>query len=254
MAEKQKNISPIPSKKEQLARTRARRRHIICILLMVAGLFATLSILAYSRNDETVTDHLTFADVARIPFNDSVKAEAGLIRNKFGLLGALLAEFFIGSTVGYASVLMPVLVMMWSWRFLRNKQSAKLVTFTNYAIAGALLVSITMALANLIFGVDKEWYGVIGAFLADTLASGLGLPGASILVVTLLFLTVVLAIDLDIHKTIDRFKALGQSGLGRMRTGINGGTGELAGEDGPRDVLSTGLKRERPRVEGDRRR
>src|SRR5207248_933125 len=79
---------------------------------------------------------------------------------------------------------------------------------TNYAIVGGVLFSTAMGVANLITALDKEWRGLMGAFTADFLARILGTIGASIVVITALFITMVLAIDLDVHKSIDREKAI----------------------------------------------
>ena len=51
----------------------------------------------------------------------------------------------------------------------------------------------------------------MGAFLADTLSKLLGLVGASIVAFTALFLTIVFAVDLDIHKTLTRLASLWQT-------------------------------------------
>ncbi len=211
MAEKSTHISAGNSRKEQLARSRERRKQIFYILAMVAGLLMTLSILGYSNRDEAITDHLGVLDVLRLPFDDNVKALAGEVQNKLGFIGALVGNFFVNDTIGYASIVIPLLVMMWCWKLLRRKEPARLVTFSNYALIGALLFSTTLGIGNLQFGIEKEWIGLMGAFTSDVMVRLLGTIGASIIMVTLLFLTTVLAIDLDIHKSLERFRAAGEA-------------------------------------------
>ena len=204
MAEQPKQIA----KKSQAKQSSQRRRQITLIILMVAGLLMTLAILSYSKADEAVTSNLSVIDVFRVPFDEHVQAQAEHIQNRFGLLGALIATFFVDNTIGFASVIFPVLLMVWTWILLRKREVRKLITLTNYAIISGLLFSTTMGIGNLIFSIEKGWSGLMGAFTADFLSKLLGTIGASIVVVTALFITVVLAIDLDIHKSIDRFKAL----------------------------------------------
>jgi S-DNA-T family DNA segregation ATPase FtsK/SpoIIIE len=219
MIEKKKN-SLTPSKKLQTQRTVERRKHIFAIIFMVVGLIIFLSIFSYSTQDEAILEKLSFIDIFRLPFNDQVKTSAAALHNNMGLFGALVANFFINSTIGFASLVVPTLMILWAWIILRKKEPAKLVTFTNYAIIFGLLFSTSFGIANIIIvDMTKEWSGIIGAFLADITINLLGKVGAPIIIITTLFITVVLAIDLDIHKSMERFKALWGSIYNRLSEG-----------------------------------
>src|ERR1041385_2942149 len=116
MAETNKN-SPAPSKssskKAEKQRRRDRRTHIAAIVLMVCGLLATLSILSYSRSDGPAVDRSSFTDIVKFPFDSAVQARAKGIQNKLGLVGAIVSNFFINSTVGYASIVFPLMMLLW---------------------------------------------------------------------------------------------------------------------------------------------
>lgn len=205
MAEKVKNAPQPTSKKAQTRRTADRRKQIATIVMMVTGFLILLGILSYARNDEPVLDKVEFLDVFRLPFDDQVKAFAEQIDNRFGLLGALVADFFVNATIGYASVIVPCLMLMWGWVVLTKKDYRKPLTFTNYILIVGLLLSTAFGVANRVVGdIDKEWSGSIGAFCADVTTRLLGSVGASIVVLAALFITVILAIDLDIHKSLER--------------------------------------------------
>src|SRR5258708_5255789 len=90
-----------------------RRRQIGGILLMVCGLLITLSIIVYTRRDEALLENLSPLDVLRLIWNSDVKARVGGIENRFGLFGALVSNFFINSTAGYASIVLPLLMLIW---------------------------------------------------------------------------------------------------------------------------------------------
>lgn len=206
MAEKSKKSNGRKSTKNG---SPERNRQIAAILLIVAGIIIALSILFYAAEDEAITDRVTLLSLFRLPFDNELKTIASHVQNPLGLLGAIVSEFFVNATVGYASLIFPMLMMLWGWVLLRQLDSQKPLTFTNYAIIFALLSSSAFGIANLAFGsVDKEWNGLMGAFLADLLSKLLGVVGASIIVLTSLFITIVLAVDLDIHKTLDRVAAL----------------------------------------------
>ncbi|MBI3766844.1 MAG: DNA translocase FtsK 4TM domain-containing protein, partial [Ignavibacteriales bacterium] len=152
---------------------------------------------------------LSVIDIVRLPFNDTVKSLASALHNHLGLVGALISNFFVNTALGYGSLVVPVLMVLWGWVLLRRRAIDKPITFTNYAIIGALLFSTTIGLANLIVGgIEKEWFGIVGAFLADMSTRLLGKAGASIAMLTAFFITVILAIDLDIHKTLDRVELI----------------------------------------------
>jgi DNA segregation ATPase FtsK/SpoIIIE, S-DNA-T family len=185
------------------------KRQIFSILLIVAGLLIALSIFGYSIEDEALTDHVSTLDVFRLPFDESVKAIASKIHNPLGLIGALVSGFFVNATLGYASLVFPILMVLWGWILLRKSDIQKPLTFTNYAIIFSLLFSAAFGISSLAFNaVDKEWFGLMGVFLADVMIKLLGTVGASIVVLTSLFVTIILAIDLDIHKTLERLSAL----------------------------------------------
>jgi len=176
---------------------------------MVAGLLLLLGIVLYSAEDEALLDRISGMDILRLPFDANVKALAAQIHNPLGLLGAVVSGFMIESTLGYPSVVFPILMILWGWVVLRSKERHKPLTFTNYALLLALLISAAFGIANLTYGtIPKEWNGVMGAFVADVMIRLFGVIGSSILVFSALALTGVLAIDLDIHQTLDRVAKL----------------------------------------------
>jgi len=216
MTESPKNIPRSPA-----ATTRkGHAREVIGILLMVSGLLITSSIVAYTRNDEPLLEKLSATDLIRLIYNSDVKAAVSGIKNHFGLLGALVSNFFINSTVGYISLLIPLLMLSWGWLVLRRLNPRKFVTLTNYAIILLLLFSTSLGVLNLIAGgIRNEWSGAMGAFLADLSANLFGATGAAIVLCTLIFIAVVFAIDLDIHRTLDRLKTIGEGMRGRISKG-----------------------------------
>ena len=183
---------PSSSKKSAGQRNTERRRYLFAFISILVGILMMLSILSYSPSDETVLEHLSFVDVFRLPFNDDVKALAGELHNTLGLFGALTANFFVLGTIGYASLFIPLLIILWAWIIVRKHEIGKIITFTNYVIIGGLLVATTFGLLNmLIVHVGSQWSGLVGAFLADIMVRLLGRVGAPIVAFTALFITVI---------------------------------------------------------------
>jgi S-DNA-T family DNA segregation ATPase FtsK/SpoIIIE len=182
-----------------------RKAQIFAIILLVAAVLIFLSIVLYSGEDEALLDHISGLDILRLPFDETVKATAAHIHNPLGLIGAVTAGFMVEDTLGYFSLVLPVIMLLWGWVILRKKDAEKPLIFTNYALVLALLLSTAFGVANQAYSsVGKEWNGLMGAFIADMMIKLFGVIGSSILVLSALSLTIVLAIDLDIHKTLDR--------------------------------------------------
>jgi DNA segregation ATPase FtsK/SpoIIIE, S-DNA-T family len=217
-ADSTRNIPRAPSAKGRRRSPNDRRRQILGILLMAGGFLITLSIIAYTRRDEALLENLSPLDLLRLVWNSDVKARVGGIQNRFGLFGALVSNFFINSTVGYASILISLLMLVWGWIVLRKSDVRKPLTLTNYALILLLLFSSAMGVVNIVAaGVGKEWSGTMGAFMAEVVTKLFGGVGASIVLLTAIFITVVFAIDLDIHKSLDRFKSFGEGLMERLR-------------------------------------
>src|SRR5437016_2090327 len=216
MTESPKNIPRSPAPKKQ----KGHAREVIGILLMVSGLLIASSIVAYTRNDEPLLEKLSATDLVRLIYNSDVKAAVSGIKNHFGLLGALVSNFFINSTVGYISLLIPLLMLAWGWLVLRRLNPRKFVTIINYVIILMLLFSASLGVVNLIAGgIRNEWSGAMGAFVADLSANLFGTTGAAIVLCTLIFIAVVFAIDLDIQRTLERLKTIGEGIRGRIPKG-----------------------------------
>ncbi|MDP2209968.1 MAG: DNA translocase FtsK 4TM domain-containing protein [Bacteroidota bacterium] len=183
-----------------------RKSQILSVLMMLFSTLLVIGILTYSRSDEQFTD-ISLLDLFKLPFDDILKEKASHVTNALSLVGALIANLLINGTIGYAVIILPVLLMMWGWIILRKNDPTNALKLTNYAIVIAILFSATMGVTGQIFGtVEKEWSGLVGAFMGDVLTKLIGKAGAALIVLTSLLIILVLAVDLDIYKTLNRIK------------------------------------------------
>ncbi|HTX17657.1 MAG TPA: DNA translocase FtsK 4TM domain-containing protein [Bacteroidota bacterium] len=201
---------PVPRRKKSDEGKKSRRnKQIGSFLLMVLGLLVLLSLISYSAIDEASGD-LSFSQLARIVSNDPViQAKAAATHNWLGLVGAIISNFLINSTVGFGVFVLPFLLLAWGWTTLRRGNVRRLMYFTNYVVVIVLLLSTFFGLLR-IAGMSEilspQWSGVVGAFLSNVLGQLVGSAGAIIITVSLLFVAVTLAIDLDLHVTSERVK------------------------------------------------
>ncbi|MDI6802565.1 MAG: DNA translocase FtsK 4TM domain-containing protein [Bacteroidota bacterium] len=183
-----------------------RKSQILSVLMMLFSILLVIGILTYSRSDEQFTD-ISLLDLFKLPFDDILKEKAAHVTNALSLVGALIANSLINGTIGYAVIILPILLMMWGWIILRKNDPTNALKLTNYAIVIAILFSATMGVTSQIFGtVEKEWSGLVGAFMGDVLTKLIGKVGAALIVLTSLLIILVLAVDLDIYKTLNRIK------------------------------------------------
>ncbi|MBI3578661.1 MAG: DNA translocase FtsK 4TM domain-containing protein, partial [Ignavibacteriales bacterium] len=174
------------------------------------------SLISYTSADQA-NGEIRLQDLWKVVTNDeSIQANADRTHNWLGLLGAILSNWFINSTIGYGIIVLPFLSLAWSWFLLRQKSLHKLILATNYILAIALLFSALMGAVRLIGDMpvlSMEWSGVVGDFIANTLSKLIGLVGAFILILGFLTVVLTLLVDLDIQQTYERLQEL----LARVR-------------------------------------
>ncbi len=193
------------------AKPSARKSSILAVLMMACALLVFLALVSYDPADEANAD-IHVSDLTKVFSSDPViKAKADTTRNWLGLIGSMISEFMIKSTIGYAVFCVPVLMMMFGISILRKADLRKLLSIANYTLVFALLMSIFFGMARVISAgewVGMEWSGVIGDFLSLMLSQLLGKTGGAILILTAIAVAVIMAVDLDLQEVASRLKLL----------------------------------------------
>ncbi len=185
-----------------------QRGTIIGILIILFAFLLLVSIGTYSKADEQYTE-VSFFDIFKLPFDDVLKEKAVNVSNYLGLVGAIIVNFLINGTFGYVVIVIPFLLFIWGWIIVRGHEVSNALKLTNYTLVIAVFFSATMGIFSRIFtNIDKEWSGLVGAFLGEILTNLIGKLGAAVVVVAALLIILVLAVDLDIQKTLDRIHNL----------------------------------------------
>ncbi len=205
--------------KETAKKNPDRRRQIWSFLGILFSFMLLLSLVSYTPADQANGQvHITDLWKVLTP-DEALQAKADRTQNLLGLLGAVLSNWFINSTIGYGVIALPFLGLVWSWFLLRKKELHRLILATNYIIAIALLFSALMGSVRLIGDVPiltMEWSGTVGDFAANTLYKLIGLFGSFLLLLGLLGVVLTLLIDLDIQQTYERLVEW----FGRLRAWI----------------------------------
>lgn len=208
MAERGKH-RPESQRREGKKPSTDRRSAILALLLIAGSLLIFIALVSYNAADEANAD-VQATDLLKVFTGDAAaRAKADTAQNWLGLTGAILSDFLIKSTIGYAVFVLPTLMFFWGWVILRKAGTRPAVAITNTALIGSLLVSASFGMLRLILGENSpgmEWSGVIGDFLASVLAQLLGKAGGAIVLLVGILVTLVVAVDLDIRQTVDRLR------------------------------------------------
>ncbi len=183
------------------------RRQISAFSALLLSFLLFLSLISYSSADQA-SGEISFSDLWKVFSNDeTILVKAAHTQNWLGLLGAIISNWLINSTVGYAVLVLPVLCFIWSLYLFSRKNLHKKITFTNYAIILAILfASLAGALRKLDDGLPMEWSGIVGHFLAEVMSTTIGVFGTLVILLGIIFIVLTLLVDLDYRVTLDRLR------------------------------------------------
>ncbi len=188
---------------------KSQKKQIACLVGILLSIMLLLSLFSYSPEDQATGD-LPIGELWRVFTSDeAIQARAQQTQNLLGLLGAIISNWLINSTIGYSILVLPFLGLLWSVILLRQRDVQKLVILSSYFVALALLVSGIFGMFRLGLGMESistEWSGVVGDFVASVMQKLIGVTGSLIALCGSFVLVLILLIDLDIQKTIDRFR------------------------------------------------
>lgn len=184
-----------------------KKKIIFSVLLFAFAVLIALSIISYSPSDYSKINDITISNLPSIlDRNSSISLEIAKTKNWLGLFGAFISYFFINGTIGYFSLIIPILMGLWSFAIVKNLEIRKIAFLTNLFLLSAILFSTLVGILSKsipFFSDNPEICGVIGLFLGDVSIRILGGAGSLIVITALLLLTSYLIIDFDIYKLIE---------------------------------------------------
>src|SRR5688572_3236623 len=111
---------PILKAKAKKPDTSVKQRQTLGVLLIMCAILITLSVISYSPLDAPQAE-TNMGDLPAV-FTRSdpvVNAHADTVQNWLGLIGSMMADFFINKTIGYAAIIFPLLLGAWSLAFFK---------------------------------------------------------------------------------------------------------------------------------------
>lgn len=175
-----------------------KKKKLMGIFLVIASILMVLSIFSYSRYDQANLNY-SFTDFFKVfSTNPDFLHRAQYTHNWLGIFGAYLSQFLINSTLGYFSLVIPIIFFVWGYTILKNTDRKLALHVSNFfVIAGLLLATFFGVLRyDELFINQYELAGNIGDFLGSALARLFGVLGSIILLSTGMFIALFIAFDL----------------------------------------------------------
>ncbi|MBU1680221.1 MAG: DNA translocase FtsK [Bacteroidetes bacterium] len=188
-----------------------KKKKLLGISLIVFAMLLFLSILSHSSYDSAKIS-LGFADLFKIFSSDPEFLErAGSVHNLLGLFGAYLSNFFIYSSIGYFSIVFPVILFIWGLAIVKNDNYKYAVYLSNFLISASIIIASLFGMLreelDLLYE-SPEVAGKVGDFFGAGVGRLLGGLGGSIFLVALLFVVVFIAFDINLENLFQKIKGL----------------------------------------------
>jgi len=190
-----------------------KKKKLFGICLLVIALLIFLSIISYSRYDESYFTY-KFLDLFGISGSAELKDKAASTHNWLGFFGAYISYFFIRSTIGYFSIVFPVMIFVWGLEILKKEKNYKLALYiTNFLLVIGIIFSTFFGMIQFTPDISllTEYYelsGKIGYFFGTILSRLLGGLGGLIFLLAAFALTLIVAFDFKFGALLEFIKNL----------------------------------------------
>ncbi len=198
-----KNEEKDPSENERFSLSDEKKLKIIGFFLIVLSLLFLISILTYSSYDIEGTG----------------AAKTSGLSNLLGVAGAWIAYFCVEKTLGYFSIIFPILMSIWGYGFFSDMSLKRKLNYSIFFLMSGVVLSsfVGLAYSSLLSNQFlKSFSGVVGSRLAAQLKILLGMAGSILVLLTALIVLFVFAFDFKVEILVEKGKTSGESVLMRI--------------------------------------
>ncbi len=194
-----------------------KKKKVLGILLVVLSLLIILSILSYSRDDASYFSYKVLDQFNVLNGNPEFMDKAASTHNWLGIFGAYVSYFFILSTLGYFSIIFPVIMFISGYTVLSKEKNYKLALyFSNFLLVMGILISTFFGMLQFtteisLFVDYPELSGKIGFFFGTKISMLLGGLGSVIFLSASILVTLIIAFDFKFSAFMEIIKNLFRS-------------------------------------------
>lgn len=207
-AEKPSDKLP-PVSRPQLSKFEIHRMKIVAVLIALFAVLLFLALVSYTPYDEANTAVSGNDLVGLFHGNEQVRAKADTTQNWLGLLGAIMANFCYNYSIGYAALIFPALLILWSKHIYKKSIDQKLIFRTTLVITFGVIFSAFTGTCHYVSWLPHlrpEWSGAVGQFISDIFSKLIGATGSFLILIAATIIALIVGIDFDIEKTLLRLK------------------------------------------------
>ena len=207
----------------------SRGKEVLGFLIIALAVLLAIAIVTYSSADyEAIAEDTPFELVA--------PQHGQQVNNALGPVGAWLAHFIVPSFFGYVSLFLTIVLAVWGYIVLRRRSLSAVLLPTLIGVIAMAYAAILIARIDMSVASDLDmWSGRLGVGAAEWLEGVTGWLGSYLILGIVLIVGLMLGIDRDIQRSLDRVERMFRSAKSTMH----------ARKNAVRDTLKAAEKAER---------
>lgn len=189
--------------------SKENKKKLLAVTLIIIAFLTFLSILSYSENDYANL-HFKFSDLFKIFSSDpEFVKRASSVHNWLGILGAYLSDFFINSTLGYFSIVFPILVFIWALAIIKEDGFKLSLHLSNFLLVFAVILSTFFGMLRIELHLLSDFLflsGNVGDFFGGAIGRLLGGLGSVIVLLSILAISTILFFNIRLETIFELLK------------------------------------------------
>ena len=194
------------------SKERGRIQEILGVLMITMAILIGLACITYQKTDLYEPADLTTPKCLTLWELLISDCTGPNLNNAVGPVGALVAEAIIGKFFGYTSSILIVLLLVWGYRVLRKRPLRALLRPSAVTLAAMVYIGILIARVDLSLDRGQDvlilYSGAWGKEAALWLINAGGILGSYVILGFVLTVSLMLTIDGDIQRSLDRVEHL----------------------------------------------
>jgi len=179
-----------------------RKLEVLGLVLMVLALLLTIAFVSYQPEDNPIARSISLQDAL---FNPAENQAQFRVRNGLGIIGAEIARVMVPGFLGYMVLVITGILMSWGYAIFRHLEPRILMYGSGLAALSAFLVATLIGWFGHVLDLELvAWCGTVGMGVSGWMQRIFGATGSLILLLLGVAVMLLLVVDHDIQRSVDR--------------------------------------------------
>jgi len=190
------------NQREYFSFSKEKKNKILGLFLMLLSVFLFVAIVTFNRADEAELTDL-FSDIYR-SFDENLD-----IANWLGVVGAHISLFLIKATIGYFSVVFPILIFIWGTLYFKKFDKRKIIHIFNFLLISSIILASFFGVLRSHYDMINSFYelsGFVGDFIGAFLGRTFGGLGSILILILASAILLIYAFDVKIEELLRKIK------------------------------------------------